>query len=176
MNNFFRYGFRLFLFILAQHFIAYRIPPLHDSFSVIFYYLFIIWLPFNVSRSGLIFISFLTGLFMDSFTRTPGMHAAACVLIGYVRPFIINFLLPNKDVNFNYREPSVISLGLVPYLTYTSLVTMLHHLCLFMIIAFQVGNIGYLLLKTLGSSVVSLLLIAVIEIIFTRKQKFLTNT
>jgi hypothetical protein len=176
MNHFLRYGFRLGLFILAQQFIAYRVPPLHDSISVIFYYLFILWLPFTVGRAGLILLSFITGLLMDSFTRTPGMHAAACVMIGYFRPFIISFLIPNKDLNFNYREPSVTSLGLVPYITYVSILTILHHLCLFMVQAFQFGNIGHMLLKTLGSSFISLMLISLIEIIFTRKQKFLTNT
>ena len=176
MNQIFRYGFRLLLFVLTQHFIGYRIPPLHESFSVIFYYLFILWLPFSIGRSGLLILSFFTGLFMDVFTRTPGLHASACVLIGYVRPFIINFLIPNKEVDFNYREPSVVSLGFVSYFTYVSLLTLLHHVILFMVQAFQFGNGWHLLLKTLGSSLVSLLLIALIEIIFTRKQKFLTNT
>ena len=176
MNQFFRYGFRLLIFILAQQFIGYRIPPLHESFSVVFYYLFILWLPFSIGRAGLLLLSFITGLFLDSFTRTPGMHAAACVMIGYIRPFLITFLIPNKDIDFNYREPSVVSLGLVPYITYVALLTVIHHFFLFAIQAFQYGNGWYLFVKTLGSSLVSLLLITLIEIIFTRKQKFLTNT
>lgn len=176
MNNFFRYGFRLMILILTQQFIAYRVPPLHESVSVVFYYIFILWLPFTVNRAWLIVLGFLTGILMDSFTRTPGMHAAACALIGYVRPFIITFLIPNKEVNFNYREPSVTSLGLVPYITYVSVLTVLHHVFLFSIQAFQFGNIWYLFIQILGSSLVSLLLISLIEIIFTRKQKFLTNT
>jgi len=176
MNQFFRYAFRLLLFVLTQQFIGYRIPPLHEYFSVIFYFLFILWLPFSIGRAGLLMLSLFTGLCMDFFTRTPGMHASACVFIGYVRPFLINFLIPNKEVDFNYREPSVVSLGFVSYFTYAALLTLLHHFILFTVQAFQFGNGWHLIVKTLGSSIVSLLLIALIEIIFTRKQKFLTNT
>ena len=104
------------------------------------------------------------------------MHAAACVLIGYIRPFIITVLMPRQSTEFNYREPSATSLGLAPYITYVSLLTLIHHGALFMIQAFQFGNITYLILKTLGSSLISLLLILVVEVIFTRKQKFITNT
>ncbi len=176
MSQFLRYLIRLVLFILVQEFVLYQVPPLHHYLTPVVYYLFILWLPFTISRSGLLLLSFITGLTMDFFTKTPGMHAAACVLIGYIRPFIITVLMPRQSNEFNYREPSATSLGLAPYITYVSLLTLIHHGSLFMIQAFQFGNITYLILKTLGSSLISLLLILVVEVIFTRKQKFITNT
>jgi len=176
MKSVFLYTFRLLLFILAQQFIGYRIPLIHESFGVLFYYLYILWLPFTISRSGLLLVSFFTGLALDSFTKTPGMHAAACTLIGYIRPFLITLLIPQRDTDFNYREPSVTSLGLVPYITYVSVLTVIHHSCFFAIQAFQFGNGWYLFIKLLGSTFVSLSLIALIEMIYSRKQKFLTNT
>jgi hypothetical protein len=149
---------------------------LHQYLSPVIYYLFILWLPFTTGRSSLLLISFITGITLDFFTKTPGMHAAACVFIGYIRPFLINILLPQQGVDFNYREPSATSLGLVPYATYVALLTLLHHGVLFSVQAFQFGNVLYLVLKTAGSFFISLLLIFIIEIIFTRKQKFITNT
>jgi hypothetical protein len=98
------------------------------------------------------------------------------VLIGYIRPFLINLLMPQQGVEFNYREPSVSSLGFSQYATYVSLLTLFHHTWLFFIQSFQFGNMFYILLKIIGSTVVSLLLITIVEIIFIRKQKFLTNT
>ncbi len=171
-----RYIFRLVLFVLVQQFVLYQVPPLHQYLSPVIYYLFILWLPFTIGRSSLLFVSFLTGITLDFFTKTPGMHAAACLLIGYVRPFLINFLMPQQGVEFNYREPSATSLGIVPYATYVALLTLLHHSVLFTIQAFQFGNILYLVLKTAGSFFISVLLVFIIEIIFTRKQKFITNT
>lgn len=171
-----RYFFRMVLFILVQQFVLYQIPPLHQYLSPVIYYVFLLWLPFTIGRSSLLLIAFITGLSLDFFTKTPGMHAAACVFIGYIRPFLINIIMPQQGVDFNYREPSATSLGLVPYATYVALLTLLHHGVLYSIQAFQFGNLWYLVLKTTGSLLISLLLIFIIEIIFVRKQKFITNT
>jgi hypothetical protein len=113
---------------------------------------------------------------MDFFTRTPGMHAAATVLIAYFRPFLIALLIPQQGVEFNYKEPSVQSMGSIPYISYAALLTLLHHFCLFLIQAFQFGDLIYLIIKTAVSVLVSLVLILIVELIFHRKQKFLTNT
>ena len=176
MSTLLRNIIRLILFILLQVFVLNQIPPLHQYITPYIYFLFILWLPFSLSRSGLLVLSFITGICLDFFTKTPGLHAAACVLIGYLRPFLINLLMPQQGVEFNYREPSVASLGFTQYITYVSVLTLFHHGLLFTIQAFQFGNILYLILKTLGSTVISLLLVTIIEIIFIRKQKFLTNT
>ncbi len=176
MSNLLRNIIRLVLFILLQVFVLNQVPPLHQYITPYIYFLFILWLPFSLSRSGLLVVSFITGICLDFFTKTPGLHAAACVLIGYLRPFLINLLMPQQGVEFNYREPSVASLGFTQYITYVSVLTLFHHGLLFTIQAFQFGNILYLVFKTLGSTVISLLLVTIIEIIFIRKQKFLTNT
>lgn len=176
MSNLLRNIIRLILFILLQVFVLNEVPPLHQYIMPYIYFLFILWLPFSISRSGLLLVSFITGIFLDFFTKTPGLHAAACVLIGYIRPFLINLLMPQQGVEFNYREPSVSSLGFSQYATYVSLLTLFHHSWLFLIQSFQFGNLLYIILKIIGSTVVSLLLITIIEIIFIRKQKFLTNT
>jgi rod shape-determining protein MreD len=176
MSDFIRYTIRFFLFVLIQHFLLYQIPPLHHTAVPIIYFLFIIWLPFETSRGLLLLISFLFGLLMDLFTKTPGMHAASIVLIGYARPFLIALLMPQKGVEFNYKEPSAQSMGMIPYISYAALLTLLHHFCLFLIQTFQFGDIMYLILKTAVSVLVSLVLILIAELIFHRKQKFLTNT
>ena len=176
MSNLLRNIIRLVLFILLQVFVLNQVAPLHQYITPYVYFLFILWLPFSLSRSGLLIVSFITGICLDFFTKTPGLHAAACVLIGYLRPFLINLLMPQQGVEFNYREPSIASLGFTQYITYVSVLTLFHHGLLFTIQAFQFGNIFYLILKTLGSTVISLLLVTIIEIIFIRKQKFLTNT
>ncbi|MBS4065619.1 MAG: rod shape-determining protein MreD [Chitinophagaceae bacterium] len=176
MSSLLRYIIRFVLLILVQVFVLNQIPPLHQYFTPLLYYIFILWLPFSIGRTQLLIVSFITGLALDFFTKTPGMHAAACVLVGYIRPFIINIIVPQQGVEFNYREPSAISLGNIQYMIYVVVLTLFHHVMLFSIQAFQFGNIVYLLFKTLGASLISLLLILVVEIIFMRKQKFITNT
>jgi hypothetical protein len=121
-------------------------------------------------------LAFITGYTLDMFTHTPGLHAAPCVLIAYLRPFLINILIPQQGAEMNYKEPSVKSLGVAPYATYIILLTLVHHAFLFTLETFQFGNLWYLIVKTLSSTLVSLVLILLVELLFTRKQKFITNT
>lgn len=176
MRNFLKYTGRMVIFILAQVYVLNQIPTLHAYITPSIYFLFIIWLPFTISRGTLLLVSFITGLLLDFFMKTPGLHTAPCVLIGYLRPFFINILIPQQGTEFNYREPSVLSLGTLQYMIYVAILTFFHHLYLFSLEAFQFGDIIYLLTKTAGSLVISLLMILVVELIFVRKQKFLTNT
>jgi len=54
--------------------------------------------------------------------------------------------------------------------------TIIHHGWLFLLEAWQFSNFWYFLMKTLLSTVISLLLIIITELLFVRKQKFRTNT
>jgi len=96
---------RFAVFISIQVYVLNKVPHLHRFITPYLYFLFILWLPFSVSRQWLLVIGFFTGLALDYFTMTPGLHAAACLLIAYVRPFIINILTPKDSTEFNYREP-----------------------------------------------------------------------
>jgi len=84
---------RFILFILVQVFVLHQVPSLHKFITPYLYYLFIIWLPFSMGRSALMLLAFVFGLSLDYFLKTPGLHAAACVLVAYVRPFLINMLI-----------------------------------------------------------------------------------
>ena len=167
---------RFFLFILAQVFILDQIPPLHQLITPYIYYLFILWLPFKMGRRTQMLLAFLLGFSIDSFTNTYGLHAAACVLIAYLRPFLINVLISQEGAESNYNEPSIQSMGFTPYLTYLTILTLIHHGFLFFLLALQTGGLFYFILKTFTSGAISLLLILLVELLFVRKQRFRTNT
>jgi hypothetical protein len=167
---------RLLLFVLVQVFVLNQIPPLHHFIVPYIYFLFILWLPFATGRFTLLIAGFLCGIFLDYFTKTPGLHAAPCVLIAYFRPFLINILVPQQGAEMNYREPSMKSLGLAPYLTYVLVLTLLHHTALFLLELLQFGDTLAFFGKVLASTIISLVLIIILELLFPRKQKFITNT
>jgi hypothetical protein len=121
-------------------------------------------------------VAFALGFTLDCFTNSYGLHAAPCVLIAYLRPFLINLLISQEGAESNYNEPSIQSMGFAPYFTYVTILTFIHHCFLFFLEALQTGGYFYFILKSLSSTVVSLLLILLIELIFVRKQKFRTNT
>jgi rod shape-determining protein MreD len=89
---------RFSLFILFQYFVLDRIS-LHSMVTPYVYFLFILWLPFRMQRTWLMLIAFLLGFTLDSFRHEPGFHAAACVLIAYVKPFLVNLLIPQEGAD-----------------------------------------------------------------------------
>ncbi len=167
---------RFILLILVQFYVLDKIH-LHQMITPYIYFLFILWMPFKMNRSLQMLLAFLLGFTLDSFRHSPGFHAAACVLIAYVRPFLINILIPQEGADSNYEEPSARSMGGVfPYLIYAGLLSLLHHSWLFFLEAMEVGNFWYFIVKTFLSTIISLLLIFAAELLFSRKQKFRTNT
>ena len=167
---------RFILFILVQVFILSHMPPLHRFVTPYLYYLFILWLPFSLSRMSLTFIGFGFGLTLDYFLKTPGLHAAACTLIAYVRPFVIGMLISQEGADKNYIAPSFVSMGWAPYGTYVLVLTVLHHSYLVLLEWMTFGNLMYFIGKVVASTAVSLLLVFLTELLFYRKQKFRTNT
>jgi len=167
---------RFVLFILVQVFVLFKMPTLHRFITPYLYYLFILWLPFNLPRFWLTLIGFLFGLTLDYFTNTPGLHAAACTLIAYTRPFVINLLISQEGSDKNYASPSITSMGWAPYATYVLVLTLLHHAYLVFLEWMSFGSLLYFAGKVVATSGVSLLLIMVTELLFYRNEKFRTNT
>lgn len=176
MAGFVRHFLRFSILILFQVFVLDKLR-LHQLVTPYLYMVFILWMPFQTSRARLMILAFLLGFTLDSFRHHPGFHAAACVLMAYVRPFMVNLLIPQEGAETNYEEPTFRSLGgLLPYMIYAGSLTLLHHAWLFLLEAWQFADFGYFLVKTLTSTLVSLLLILVTEMVFSRSQRFRTNT
>ncbi|MEO8110665.1 MAG: rod shape-determining protein MreD [Ginsengibacter sp.] len=176
MSNLVKNIIRFCFFILIQVFVLNNVPPLHHLVTPYLYYLFILWLPFKMGRKSVMILAFMLGFALDCFTKTYGLHAAPCVLIAYLRPFLINLLISQEGVESNYNEPSAKSMGFTPYFTYIAILTLVHHSLLFFLQALQMGGYLYFLMKMLLSAAVSLLLIFLTELLFVRKQRFRTNT
>jgi len=176
VSDFLRNIIRFAVFILVQVYILNRIPHLHRFISPYIYFLFILWLPFSVSRQWLLVIGFFTGLTLDYFMVTPGLHAAACLLIAYVRPIMIALLTPKDSSEFNYREPSPKSMQWTPYLVYVVVLTLLHHTYMVFLEWLSTGNFLDFIIKVIATTGISLLLILTVELLFPRKLKFRTNT
>ncbi len=175
MSSFLKNIIRFIFFILVQAYILDKVPPLHQYVKPILYFLFILWLPFSINRSWLMIIAFVYGLCMDYFTGTPGLHAIPCIFIAYLRPFLLNILLPQETTELSYAEPSPKSLGAAPYSVYVLILTFMHHACLVLIEWLQFGDFIFFIGKVAASTAVSLLLIFVAEMLIPRKGRYRTN-
>lgn len=163
------------LFIFLQVFILNEVPPLHRFIVPYIYFLYILWLPFTINKIVLMIIAFVFGLSLDFFSGTTGLHAAPCVLIAYIRPFLLGLLLPQETIEQSYSEPGSNSMGWAPYSLYVGLLTFIHHFYLVLIEWLQFGNFLYFLGKVLGTTAISLLMIFLAELLFLRKGKYRTN-
>lgn len=167
---------RFILFIAVQVYVLNRVPHLHQYIIPYLYFLFILWLPFSVSRINLLIIGFVTGLTLDYFSLQIGVHAAACTLIAYIRPFVIGILTPKDSSEFNYREPSPKAMGWTPYLVYALILTVFHHGYMTFLQWLQFGSFIDFVIKVISTTGISMLLIITTELLFPRKLKFRTNT
>lgn len=176
MSDLVRNTIRFVLFILVQYYVLFQIRPLHEFVVPYIYYLYVLWLPFSMGRMSLMFVSFLFGLTLDYFTQTPGLHAAACTMIAYLRGFVVNILIPQEGAEQNYKSPSPVSMGWAPYTVYVLVLTLLHHTYLVLLEWLQFGSFLFFLGKVVATSGISLMLILITELLFFRKEKFRTNT
>lgn len=84
INNLLR-GFIYFVvFVLIQVLVLNNIHFLRIATPFLYLY-FIIKMPVGSSRTQVVFFSFIAGVVIDTFSNTPGMHAAACTLAGFCR-------------------------------------------------------------------------------------------
>ncbi len=82
--------------VLIQALILNNIHFLRIATPFLYLY-FIIKMPVGTSRDLVVLFSFLIGLVIDMFSNTPGMHAAACTLAGFIREPLIRFFM-GKDL------------------------------------------------------------------------------
>ena len=129
-----------------------------DHINPYLYILFILALPFSVSKSGVLLLSFLMGFTIDIFVGTPGINTAATVFLGFLRNILLPFLEP-RDGYEPGTHPSVAEYGWAWYMRYAVALVVLHHVALFFLDAFSLKNSGITVLYSLYSSVFTLILV-----------------
>ena len=170
MNNLLKNSARFILLLLIQIIILNEIPPIHQFITPYLYFIFILWLPFGTSRIATTLLGFAIGYTLDMFTNTPGLHAAAASLIGYIRPTILNILLAQEVSEELSKEPSIGTMGWGPFMIYLFSITFIHHFYLVLLEWLQFGDFGYFIGKVFFTSVMSMLLILLAELLLNRRK------
>jgi len=116
----------VFLFVIQLPLI-YRII-LFDRAFAFFYIGFLVLLPMSLSRSYLMLIGFVSGLIVDIFSNTPGIHASACVFIMFIRNFWLKVVTDDSDEISNLNVSTLKRSGFVFFMVPLVFV---HHFILF---------------------------------------------
>ena len=134
------------------------------------YIVFILMLPFRIPNWILLILSFMIGITIDIFSNTIGMHAFACVLTGFFRPFVLSYTYSKEDYEY-IVQPSVPDIGIYAFTSYTILITLIHHTALFFIEAFGFADLFSISLRILFSSIFTILLVVISQYIFSKNKK-----
>lgn len=132
------------------------------------YLMFILLLPFNVPSWFLLVLSFATGMIIDLFSGSPGMHSSATVLAGFVRPFVLRIISPRDGYDLG-PNPSMVFYGFKWFFFYTLIMVLIHHTALFYLEVFRFTDFFRTLLRVILSSIFSVTFILLIE--FYRRGK-----
>lgn len=128
------------------------------------YIYFLITLPPTISRSAFLLIGFLMGFLIDIFSGTPGCHASACVFLCFVIPYLQNLFGPRNEHTSNVM-PSFKTYGPGSFMQYAIILVVLHHFFFLMVEYASLSDILWVLLKTLFSSIFTVLMVWVLEMI-----------
>lgn len=132
------------------------------------YVLFLLVFSFTANRSLYIFIAFLTGLTMDMFGDSGGIHAAACLFLAYLRPYALRF---SFGVSYEYNAIKLSKVGFYERFIFISIMILIHHIILFALEVFNISNILYTLNKTLVTSIFTIILCLTFNILSSGRQE-----
>tara|TARA_B100000795_G_scaffold74419_1_gene52797 strand:- start:59892 stop:60401 length:510 start_codon:yes stop_codon:yes gene_type:complete len=131
------------------------------------YLIFILLFPFDASKTLLIFLSFLLGLSIDFFADSGGVHAAASVFVGFLRPVLLKF---SFGVSYEYNAVKLNKVTFKERFLYITLMVFIHHFVLFSLEIFSASHLLLILKSTLFSGLFSVLLILCALFLFTTKE------
>lgn len=167
INSVIRYTIIFLILILLQTLLLNNIQ-FSGYVNPFIYIMLILLLPVEIPAWLLLLISFFTGLIVDFFSATPGMHASATVLCGFSRPYILRLISP-RDGYETDAAPSMAIYGFRWFLFYTTSIVFIHHFALFYLEVFRFTDFMRTLFRVLLSSLFSTAFILLAE--YYRKDR-----
>lgn len=156
----------LFLLYLTLQILLVRNLVLFDYAFCFIYIACVLLLPNETSLTWLLLIAFATGLVVDTFYNTLGMHAAATVLMAYVRPLIVRAQIDVPGLESRI-EFSLHELGTGAFFRYVFVLALIHHTALFFIEASSITLLIPTLIRVGASTLFTTVSIVLIQF-FTR--------
>ena len=169
VNNIIKNSIRFIVLVLLQVLIVQNIRL--GSYLILFpYILFILLLPFETPKLIVLLCAFITGLTIDMFYDTAGMHAAVCTLLGFLRYYILKLLSPREGYDPGFI-PNVDSMGAVWFITYAAIMIFIHHLFFFYLEIFRFNEFFRTLLRVLLSTIGTFCFVYVVQFLFYKTNK-----
>ena len=124
-----------FVLLLGLQIVVFNQLELLGRINPQIYLYFLLVLPMGIHRAWLVVIGFTTGLLMDGFTNTAGLHAAVCALVAFSQPYILKRIVDEPDEIYNNLNLYQLSFGVIT--VYFVVMILIHHMFLYFLEAFS---------------------------------------
>lgn len=119
------------------------------------YIMFLFWYPIKENRIVFLTLCFFLGLFIDIFSDTTAIHAAATVTIAYLRTPLMRFVF---GINYEFQSFRLPQTPMVQQLTFLTLLILVHHVLFFTLEIFSFSHIALIAKKVVFTSLGTLVL------------------
>ena len=158
-----------FVLLLALQIVVFNNFNLFGFITPYPYVLFIILFPVNGNKNNLLLASFFLGLIMDLFLNSFGVHAFSCVLLAFLRPYLFR---TSFGLSYEYQTVRLNDSLTPERFSFLFFSIVLHNFTLFIFEFFSVDFIWEIGVRTLLSTISSLVLsILIIYLIKPNKQR-----
>ena len=172
MNNvYLRNIIRIILLVLFQVLVLKEIKFTSvglNYMQILIYPLGLMLLPISIPQFFLILISFFTGLMVDQFYLSPGVHASACLWMIMARPLVLKYMEPKSGYSIDQNLTGY-TLGIFWFMRYAGIMLFVFVLSYFIFEIFTFVFFGEILLRTIFSFCLSYFLMFLIQILFNPK-------
>ena len=155
------------VFLVLQIPFLYKMVLFDRAFGF-FYVGFLLLLPFGLSRSLSMVIALVSGLVIDVFSNTPGIHASACILIVFIKDFWFRLTIEDSedDVFLDWNELKI--WGSIKY--FLPLIFM-HHFVIFTVENGGLSLFGLLFSKIIYSTAYTFILVVGMTFLMAPKAR-----
>lgn len=159
---------RFLILVLLQTLIIKNIG-LGTYFVPLPYIMFLLMLPFETMPLLVLVLSFVIGITVDAFYDSQGIHASACVVLGFARFYSLKLLSPREGYEITMK-PTVQMMGNAWFSYYAIPLILIHHIFFFFLEEFDFEETGFTLLKAFGSTFVTFVFVYIFQFLFYRKD------
>ncbi len=155
------------LYVLVQGLLLKNLVLFNTSFCFL-YIAFILLFPLEAGPLLLMLIGFGTGLSVDIFYDSPGVNAAAAVLVAFLRPHWLSMITPRGGYE-DISVPSIKNVDIVWFMIYTLPLIFMHHLVLFYLEAGGFAMFFYTFLRIVTSTFFTFFILILTQYLFYKK-------
>lgn len=169
MNNVISNLFRFFIFLSLQLLIFNNIKFL-GYINPQVYIIFLLLLPIEMKKWIQYVIAFLTGFLVDMFFQTHGIHALSCLIIIFLRPYLVLLLNGFRPIDGVFKPiPGAKDFKWI--VLYVAGMAFVHQLLVTMIETFNMKEFFHIMWVTLLNTFFTTVLIVCIEYLFYTDKK-----